>query len=189
MEEKKYNITNHALERYAERMAGKVEATNMRIYVSDHKNDISDRIHKLINYGELIFEGKIRDYSNSQVYYKDHWVIIVDPKNNNVVTLYKIDLGDDEVNDLFANKTLAKIEAEQNVLNTIKDNVEEQKKEWQSIIDNNDENIAYHKKMIKSLEQVNESYRTLMKNATTDIFAQNKKITDLVELLIAGRKY
>lgn len=189
LEEVKYNITNHAMERYAERIAGKTDATNIRIYINEHRESINERINKLINYGELIFEGKIRDYSSSKVYYKDHWVIIVDPKNNNVVTLYKIDLGDEEVNDLFVKKTLEKIKAEQKFLIKVEEDTTNQIKEYKQVIDDNINEIEYSRKVIKSLEEVNESYKTLIKNANLNVEKQKKKITDLVDVLIARKQF
>lgn len=189
MEEIRYNITNHAVERYAERMAGKSDITNMRIYINEHKDDINERINKLINYGECIFEGKIRDYPLNRVYYKDRWVILVDPKTKNVITLYKIDLGDEEVNELFANKLLNKIKQEQEVLCTVKEEADKQISEYKKVIDDNNHEIEYSKRLIKSLEETNEGYNILIKNANLNVEKQNKKITDLVETLIARKQF
>lgn len=185
----KYNITNHALERYAERMAGKAEITDVRIYINEHKDDINERINKLINYGEMIFEGKIKDHNSSQIYYKDKWVVIVDPKNKNVVTLYKIDLGDEEVNELFVNKMLEKIKREKDNLHNIKEETENKIAEYKQVIEDNDHEIKYSKKLIKSLEEINEGYNILIKNANLDIDKQNKKVVDLIETLIARKQF
>lgn len=192
MEEKdfiKYNITSHALERYAERMAGKLNTTDMRIYIMDYRDDIIERINKLINYGELIFEGKIKDHTLNQYYYKDKWVVIVDPKTKNVITLYKIDLGDDEVNDLFTNKMLEKIKEKQEELKDIAEKSVSSQVEYQEIIDTNNADIAYYRKMIKQLEEVNSSYMTLIKNTNIEVDKKKKEIADIVETLISGRKF
>lgn len=189
MEEIRYNITNHAVERYAERMAGKSDITNMRIYINEHRSDINERINKLINYGELIFEGKIRDYPLNQVYYKDRWVVLVDPKTKNVITLYKIDLGDEEVNELFTNKILNKIKEEQSVLCSVKEEVDKEVSELRDVIADNINEIEYSKRVIKSLEETNEGYSILIKNANLKVEKQNKKVTDLVETLIARKQF
>ena len=189
MEEIKYNITNHALERYAERMAGKKDSTDMRIYIKEHRNDIEERINKLINYGELIFEGKIKEYNSNQVYYKDRWVVIAAPKDRNVVTLYKIDLGDEEVNELFVNKILAKIKKEQENLIPIKEETDRKVQENRQVINDNNYEIEYSRRVIKSLEESNDAYNILIKNANLDVDKQSKKITDLVETLIARKQF
>lgn len=189
MEEIKYNITNHALERYAERMAGKKDPTDMRIYIKEHKSDIENRINKLINYGELIFEGKIKEYNSNQVFYKDRWVVIIDPKNKNVVTLYKIDLGDEEVNELFANKILEKIKQAQAALIPIKEEADRKIEEYRQVIDDNNHEIEYSKRMIRSLEETNSSYNILIKNANLEVDKQIKQISDLVETLIARKQF
>lgn len=188
MEEKKYNITNHAYERYAERMANKEQKTDMRIYIANHKDDINDRIHKLIHFGELIYEGKVGDHAKSHVYYKDRWIIIVDENKNNVVTLYKVDLLDDEVSDLFANKVLIQIKQQQTNLYIEKVKVQQRINSFEQKIEENKTEIAYLKKLIKQYEEKNEAYTKMINTENIEVTKLEKNINQLVETLIRGRK-
>ena len=182
-----YNITNHAQERYAQRIVGKDNMTDIRTYINAHKNDIKKWINELIHYGTMIYEGKLRDYSLSQVFYKDFWVIIVDPKQRNVVTLYKIDLGDNEVNELFVTKIMQKINDKQNYLEKTKESAEKNIIEYQKIIDDNNLDIKKWQSMIKSLQQVNQSYEILIKNSNLEIRKVESEISDLVDKLVARK--
>lgn len=185
----KYNITTHAQERFVERMMNKDNYTDIRRHIEKHACDIEERINKLINYGQLIFEGKIGKYNLCKYFYKDYWVVAVDPKTKNVITLYKINLGDDEVNDLFVNKMLARIKNEQDKLKDIEETAKNTVSSLRESIEDTNNEIAYYRKMIKSLEEVNDSYNILIKNANLEVEKQNKEISNLVEILIAKKQF
>lgn len=184
-----YNITNHAQERYAQRMVGKDNMTDVRTYINAHRNDIQKRINELIHYGTLIYEGRLRDYPLNQVYYKDFWVVIVDPRTKNVITLYKIDLGDDEVNELFVTKMMQKINDKQAVLDKTKETTDNNILEYQKIVDDMNDDIKKWQSMIKSTQQVIQSYEALIKNSNLEVMKIESEINDLVDMLIARKRF
>lgn len=186
---KKYNITNHAYERYAERMTGRDNPTDIRTYLNAHKQDVNDRINKLINYGNLIYEGKLRDYPINQIYFNDSWVIMVDPKNNNVITLYKIDFGIESVNELFIKEMLDKIQSLNEELQEVKVIVAKSNEEILDTISNNTEEIKYHKSVIKSLEITNESLNNVVKESNVKIKLKEKEMSDLIDLFVSRKKF
>lgn len=186
---KKYNITNHAYERYAERMTGRDNPTDIRTYLNAHKQDVNDRINKLINYGNLIYEGKLRDYPINQIYFNDSWVIVVDPKNNNVITLYKIDFGIESVNELFIKEMLDKIQSLNEELQAVKVIVAKSNEEILDTISNNTEEIKYHKSVIKSLEITNESLNNVVKESNVKIKLKEKEMSDLIDLFVSRKKF
>lgn len=93
---KNYTISNHALQRYAERIMEK-EGIDVNRFVTLNEEKIKTDINKMIEYGDLIFSGKQfqKDCKGNviDVYIKDTWVILVDGKAKTVITIYKIDLG------------------------------------------------------------------------------------------------
>lgn len=186
---KKYNITNHAYERYAERMVGRDNPTDIRTYLNAHRQDVNDRINKLINYGNLIYEGKLRDYPINQIYFNDSWVIVVDPKNNNVITLYKIDFGIESVNELFIKEMLDKIQSLNEELQEVKVIVAKSNEEILDTISNNTEEIKYHKSVIKSLEITNESLNNVVKESNVKIKLKEKEMSDLIDLFVSRKKF
>ena len=189
MEEKQYTISQHAKERFAERIMERDNMTDIRMFINDHDNDICERINKLITYGTMIYEGQIKDYKANQVYLKDRWVIIVDPKKNNVVTLYKINLGDDEVSDLFINKMLNKISSAKNYADEISEKVNKDISEWRELIDGYQKDIDQYKQIIKQKQEIIDSYNTLIKNANVDISEATYNVQVLVEQLICKRQF
>ncbi len=182
-----YNSTNHAQERYAQRMIGKDNVADVRKFINDHRDDIQKWINSLIHYGTMIYEGKIRDYPVNQVFYKDYWVVFVDPKTKNVVTLYKIDLGDDEVNELFVSKMIKKIDSKKNILSNVKETVEKNVKEYQQIINDTNEDIKNWQSMIKGSQQVVKSYEELIKNSNLEVKKVELEINDLVDKLVSRK--
>lgn len=192
MEEKQwtnYEVTNHAKERYAERIMGRDTIADTRVFVKEHNQDIVDWINKLVNYGTLLYTGAIGDHPITKAYLKDYWCILVDAKINRVITLYKIDLGDDEVNEIFLSKMLQKIEdAKEDIIKT-QQKTEEEVSEYQNLIATNEADIQQLKNKIKSLETINEGYKLIIKGAKEEIDAASYKVRTLVEQLIAKRNF
>lgn len=189
MDIKKYNVSQHAKERYAERIMERNDTTEVRKFVNDHDRDICNWINELVTYGEMIYEGNILDKGNQQVFFKDGWVVVVDPRKNNVVTLYKINLGDDEVTNLFISKMMTKINEAKESVNKLSEERNSHISEWQQVINSYQSDIDYHKKQIKQEEEIIDSYKTLIKNANVDISNATYNVQLLVEQLICKRHF
>ena len=56
-----FTISQHAKERYAERIMDKTHPTDVHIYINDNENKIITNINKMIEFGELIHSGKNED--------------------------------------------------------------------------------------------------------------------------------
>lgn len=185
----KYNITNHAMERYAERIMGKDDAMDVRLYVKENRDKIVERINKLINYGQLFYEGSIGRHNVNQFFIKDRWVVLVDPRNNNVITLYKIDLLDDEVTDLFITKTLQRINEDKKEIEETQNTIYEITQKYDEEIEKSQKEIAYYENLIESIKENIESYNTLKNNLSLDILKVKKKLQDDVEVLVQKRHF
>lgn len=185
----KYNITNHAMERYAERIMGKDDAMDVRLYVKENRDKIVERINKLINYGQLFYEGSIGRHNVNQFFIKDRWVVLVDPRNNNVITLYKIDLLDDEVTDLFITKTLQRINEDKKEIEETQNTIYEITQKYDEKIEKSQKEIAYYENLIESIKENIESYNTLKNNLSLDILKVKKKLQDDVEVLVQKRHF
>lgn len=192
MEEKQwtnYEITNHAKERYAERIMGRDTVADIRVFVKEHNQDIIDWINKLVNYGKLLYIGSIADHPAARIYLKDYWCILVDSKVNRVITLYKIDLGDDEINDLFLKKMLNKIQAAKDNVANVQAKSESEIKEYQDIININNNDIQQYENKIKALKTTNQGYELLIKGSKAAINDANYAVQKSIEQLIAKRNF
>lgn len=107
------NITKHASQRYAERIMDKTEKQSQEQYIATNRDLISGRINTMIDYGEEVFTGRVKEGNEATFYINGTWVILVDKDKNSVITLYKINLirDDEEFNKSFANRLVEKIKS------------------------------------------------------------------------------
>lgn len=194
-QEIKYNLSDHAFERYAQRIMGYQNQTDIRRYVNQNRQTIIDRVNKICNYGELFYEGGLRDYPLNKIYVKDNWVVIVDPSKNLVVTLYKVDFGLEVENDgvdfnkLFLDKHKNKLAKAKSEFAKYKEEADVNIKEFQNFKKENDDEIKELNKRIKSLEEQNEGYNKLIKGYKDNVAYKQREITNIVENMVCRKKF
>ena len=74
-------VSNHAKERYSERIMDKDNKADMLVFIQKNEQKIKEDIFKMITYGEILYSGKPTvDYNKQPVdiFLKDTWVVIVD---------------------------------------------------------------------------------------------------------------
>lgn len=188
-----YNISKHAAERYAERIMDK-EGLSINTFATLYREKIDTDINKLINYGQLIYTGKQSQKDGKgnviDVYIKDCWVVLVDNKAKNVVTLYKIDLGlDDEFNKAYVSKMVEKLNTYKEVLENTKQQVQTESNTYKEMIDDAETQIKEYKGMIKNLEELCVGYKTVIDNNVVKVAQANKDVTDTLNTLIGKREF
>ena len=189
-----YNISEHCKQRYAERIMGKDDNGDIKRFVITNEEKIKTDIHKLINYGELIYSGKQTHKENKgniiDVYLNGCWVVLVDNRSKNVVTLYKIDLGlDDEFNKSYITKMLEKLNANKEVLEGVQQQVQEESNTYKEMINNAEAQIKEYKGMIKNLEELCVGYRTVVDNNNVRVTQANRDVADVVNTLVGKREF
>lgn len=189
-----YNISAHAKQRYAERIMGKETETDVNRFITLNEEKIKTDIHKLINYGELIYTGKQSQKDGRgnviDVYLKDCWVVLVDGRAKNVVTLYKIDLGfDEEFNKLYVSKMMEKLNAYKEVLENTKQQVQTESNMYREMIADTETQIKECRTMIKNLEELCVGYRTIVDNNNVKVAQANKDVADVMNTLIGKREF
>lgn len=189
-----YTISKHAKERYAERIMEKDSILEINTFIVQNEDKIINDINKMIHYGQLIYTGKQtqkdgRSY-NVEVFLNGLWIVIVDEKSKNVITLYKIDLGvDDEFNQEYVNRMIEKFNsAKENIENVIIE-TEKENETYNNIIEDNKNTINYYKSCIKNLEELNIAYETVINNNTVKIQIANKEAIDILNKLIGKKEF
>lgn len=188
-----YNISAHAKTRYAERIMGK-ENSDVNHFVALNEDKIKTDINKLINYGELIFTGKQSQKDGKgnviDVYLKDCWVVLVDNRSKNVVTLYKIDLGlDDEFNKAYISKMVEKLNANKEVLESVQQQVQTESNTYREMIADAETQIKEYRGMIKNLEELCSAYKTVIDNNIVKVAQANKDVVDVLNTLIGKKEF
>lgn len=188
-----YNISKHGMERYAERVMGK-EDIDINRFVTLNEEKIKTDINKLINYGELIYQGKQTQKDGKSnvidVYLKDCWVVLADRKTKNVITLYKIDLGfDEEFNKLYVSKMMEKLNTYKEALERTKTQVGIETITYREMIADAETQIKDYRTMIKNLEGLCEGYRAIIDNNNVKIAQANKDVADVVNTMIGKKEF
>ena len=185
-------ISQHAKERYAERIMEKDNKADVNVFILQNEGKIKNDIRKMIEFGTLLFSGKpttdIFGRQPVQIYLNGTWVVIVDDKKKNVVTLYSIDLGlGADFNEQYIQKLLEKLTAAKTRHEAVKARIAEEADVYKNIIAENEAVIAENRKVIKSLERQNDNYKEIIDGLQTNATISEKDVRDIVAIMI-GKK-
>lgn len=184
-------ITEHAKQRYAERIMDKNEKYDIVSFIANNNAKITNDITKLVEYGQLLYQGTPNYEFQKQpvrIYLKDTWVIVLDNRADKVITLYSIDLGvGREFNDEYIGKLIERLDnakKEYEEENTV---IQERKSEFNNLIAENEKIINEYRKTVKSLEEQNKMYKDMIQSLDTNRALAEKEVRSVVATLI-GKK-
>lgn len=182
-------ISNHAQKRYAERIMDKSNDSDIAVYIAKNKEKIDTDINKMIEFGKLIYTGKLeKNQNNTEIYLKDTWIILVDPGNKKVITLYSIDLGvGNEFNEKYIDLLLQKLEYEKKLYNERNDELRALISDLKEQSANNKEKINEYRKLANELEKANENITNVINDYETQRYVAEENIRNIIEILI-GKK-
>ena len=189
-----YTVSKHAKERYTERIMDKATANEINTFLVQNDDKIVNDINKMIQYSGLIYTGKQtqkdgRSY-NVEVYLNGLWIIIVDLKSKNVITLYKIDLGvDDEFNQEYVRRMMDKFSAAKENVEFVTYEVEHENDSYESLIRQNTDTINEYKSYIKNLEELNAGYKTIIDNNNVKIRMADREAVEVLNKLIGKKEF
>ncbi|PKM60707.1 MAG: hypothetical protein CVU99_06695 [Firmicutes bacterium HGW-Firmicutes-4] len=189
MEQKCLEISQHAKERYSERIMGRTEKNEICLYVVQNNELIEERINKMIDFGEFIYCGKVNNDNYINIFVHDSWIIMTDRSNKKVITIYKVSLidGDDVFNKLFVEKMITKIKGKKLLLEELKEKSKIERVMFKEKIDRNLNRIKEYEKFIKEFKNENESYTNLMKSSETELNIVEHEIKAIVENLVCKK--
>lgn len=189
-----YNVSRHAMERYVERIMGKEELGDINRFIITNEDKIKVDINKLIYYGELIFTGRQSQKDGKgnvvDVYLKDCWVVLLDNRSRNVITLFKVDLGlDDDFNKTYVSKMMEKLNASKQNLLEIQQKVKEEADTYKELITDAEIQIRDFRSMIKNLEELCTGYRLIIDNNCVKITQATQEVTEVLNTLIGKKTF
>ena len=107
-------ISNHCKQRYVERITGIVDSKEIKRYLATEENSVVENIHKMLHYGNIIYDGKNFEPHDSNVVkivLNGTWLVFVGKDSNTAITMYKIDLGlGEEFNKSYVSQFLKSLE-------------------------------------------------------------------------------
>ena len=189
---KNITISQHAKERYAERIMSREDKCGVHIFIANHEDKIAKDITKMIEYGEKIYSGKsLKDKNkNCDIYLCDLWVIIVDIDTNVVVTLFKVDLGiGDEFSKTYVENVLKTLSSKKEEFETFKTNETNNIRDAQVDLEMNRDKIDELKRQIKRLEETNAFLNDLIRESNARIADKEFEVRHVVELLTANKSF
>ena len=195
-EEIKIVVTKHAKERYAEGIMSKSDKLEINKYIAENEDKIVENITKMVKYGKIVYSGnnprKDKNGSTNKVniYANKAWVLILSAERNEVITLFKVDLGlDDDFNNLYVEKVMAKLVEQQKILEeTQKQVIDENKNIRRSMEENNDKIKAY-KRYTKQLEDANEGYKAIIAANLIKVSEAEDELANILEKIVSKNKY
>lgn len=189
------NITRHAKERYAERVMDKSSNHDIQKFINEHEQKIHDDIEKMIAFGTLIYSGKQTQKDNKSsniidVYVNGCWIILFDSANENVITLYKVDLGaDEEFNNTYVQKMMERITEAKALYEEVQSGVTTENAEYKVLIEENIAQINLYRNYIKNLEELNAGYKAIIDNNIVKINMANTAVGAVVNKLIGKKEF
>ena len=186
-------ISEHVMERYAERIRGRDKKADIKEFVANNSEKIKKDISKMLEYGTEIYSGpgNMTDKSKNQIirlFNKDAWFILLS-EDNAVITLFKKDFGfgDENYNKDYAKRVVARIEELAIPLQQAK-NVQKEKSEAisESISDNEAE-IVRMRKIIKQIEETNEGLRLQRNNLNINFKDAEEELIEFIHGVL-GKK-
>lgn len=189
-----YKISQHAKERYAERIMCKEDKNTINKFVMENEGKIKTDINKMIEYGKVIYTGKQSKTDGKgkvlDVYIKDTWIILVDEPGNTVVTLYKIDLGcGDEFNLLYISKMMDTLNQKKEKRMSVKLEVETESNTYREMIEEANLQIKEYKSYIKNLESLCEGYKAIIDNNLVKVSQADRGVSDVINTLVNKKEF
>lgn len=186
------NVSNHAMTRYAERIAGRDEKIDINIYVQQNREKIVDDVNKMCNHSEFIYSGRFGNKDNTavNVYLSGTWVILTDLNNTKVITLYKVEFNvGEDFNKQFISKILEKLAKDKEILENQKAKIANEKAAYEQIIADNNETIKEYRGIIKMLERSNADYTDVIANINAECLAAEMAVKRDVENLAMRKEF
>jgi hypothetical protein len=189
-----YAISKHAAQRFAERLRDRDNSIDINRFVIEHEDRIKTDLNKMILHGELLYGGKQTGKNASgniiSVYLCDTWIILADSKLNNIITVYKIDLGcGDEFNNEYISRMKERLCKHKEELLSINLQVTEESSMYKELISDATTQINNYKSMIRNLEHLCEGYQSIIDNNKVNIAQANLEIANDINTMISKKEF
>ena len=179
------NITKHAEQRYAELMQYDSKA-KVDQYVASNHDVIRGRLTKLLDSAEEIYTGSKGDKGELTVLITDRFVLIVNKKKNNLVTLFKVQAVTDEEDDfngLYFAHMIGNIRARIRECETLTRETEDE------ITERVEAQIKDHEQEIERLTRLRDSYQTIVDSLRDDVDSADMRVKHAVEDLVKAKVF
>lgn len=132
-------ITNHFLDRYAERILGISDLLAARQYINQNREKIEEDIRKLFEHSELLITMQLQgDKTTKNFYIRDNIILVAKSDNSVLITLYRIDFS-------FGEKT------DRMIIQNLKEEIQTLKEQMKNKKESIDNEIEFKKKEVEMI--------------------------------------
>ena len=100
------NISNHTFTRYCERFLDMKDKMEIKQYIVQNKDRLTENILKLHEHSKHIYTGQIGDNTTKKFYNNKNVILVCNVKDDCVITLFKVDYGFPEKTNLIVIRDL-----------------------------------------------------------------------------------
>lgn len=179
------NISNHFYERYVERIKEITDKNEIKQYIVQNKETLTQHIQKLHEHAQFIWKGQLYDNITRNYYIVDDIIIVTDTGDTALITMYRIDLPyPEKAVKSIVKETIKEIEK----LNQNKEKLAETSKEKldknQLEIDTLHKQVRLLEDQILILKKKSEHLKSENQNIQNDVVLINKQIDEYALLLV-----
>lgn len=159
-------LTNHAYERYCERILN-ISENDIKKYLEENKEDVKNSFIELLNKSIFLFKGAYCENNIVNYYVVDNFIIVVNESNEAIITLYKINFGlGEDINKIVTNELIKEI-------NILKEKEQEETKNKEKEISEIEMNIN---RIDSDIEKLTNEIELLNKNR--NILESKKELSE-----------
>jgi hypothetical protein len=159
-------LTNHAYERYCERILN-ISENDIKKYLEENKEDVKNSFIELLNKSIFLFKGAYCENNIVNYYVVDNFIIVVNESNEAIITLYKINFGlGEDINKIVTNELIKEI-------NILKEKEQEETKNKEKEISEIEMNIN---RIDSDIEKLTNEIEILNKNR--NILESKKELSE-----------
>lgn len=179
------DVTRHIIRRYAERIEGIKDETELNRYVTLNSDLIKERILKIYEFSTWIYRGQVgTDKTTANFYLRDDIVLVGDSNETKLYTLYRIDFDfPPETNKLIVKDLMSAMKTLRENLDTVQKEVDSYVEERQYVIEDCDQQLRNLKSQIEIIEQRKRTAKDEIDCKQGDISLINKKIENYANKL------
>jgi hypothetical protein len=191
------NISEHARQRYVERVRGKDNRNDIAQFSVTNRDRIDEALRKMLGFGEEIYFGETIHSKNSKgetkkihILISGSWFFLVS-EDNALITLYKKDFGfeDEAFNKSYVKRVVKEVERLNEVATEASAKEKGEREKLQHDVNETDAAISDLRRRIKTLEQENEARKELLKLMNADAREAQNDIKDFISNIVGTRLF
>jgi hypothetical protein len=184
------NLTNHFNIRWVERIVGITTEKEIKEYIAQNREMISEHANKTFEHAQFIYKGQIGDNVTRNYHIKDDIIFISNTSNDALITCYKIDLGfTSELNSTVRKGLIKEIQRLSEEKDEIEFNILVDVEAKEQELSTLDDNIAIMEEQLLNLKKQKEFKKKEVSNAKSQSLNVGLELRKYTLMLVNSKDY